>query len=179
MVIKIFIFLFMFFSIIAYMSPIHTKNKQALTDDIALVTFYDSIMYTLDINGINRFIVSKKVERYKTKDLMYNGIVTIQKKSKDKKIFDYLSADFIEKKENQFKFNKNVVLKRDAYITLNTNELLYNMKTNIAHNSTSFKAYYYENYLKGNSFFLNLEQNYMRAKSTHFEIDHQEKKGIQ
>ena len=172
MAVKICIFLFMFFALVAYISPIDKNNKQSSKSDIALVTFYDSIMYTLDINGINRFIVSKKVERYKTKDLMYNGIMTIQKKSKNKKIFDYLSADFIEKKANNLKFNKNVVLKRDDYLTLNTNQLLYNMKTNIAQNSTSFDAYYHDNYLKGKSFFLNLDSNYMRANNTHFEIDY-------
>ncbi len=176
MAIKSFIFIFLFFAIIAYISPINTSNKQSTTDNIALVTFYDSIMYTLDIKSINRFIISKKVERYKTKDLMYNGIITIQKKQNDKKVFDYLSGDFIEKKENNFKFIKNVVLKRDDYITLYTDELLYNIKTNTAQNSTSFDAYYNNNYLKGTSLFLDLDSSYMRANNTHFEIDYEGKK---
>lgn len=61
-------------------------------------------------------------------------------------------------------------------MTLNTNELLYNAETKIATNTLPFEGTYFNNYLEGENMYLDLNNYYMNALKTHFEIEI-EKKG--
>lgn len=172
MVIRIFVLSLLFLSVLSYFIPVENKKKSKNTEDIALLTFNDSTMYTLTTESMNRIIYTKKAVRYKTKDVMYDGALTLKTKDKTKKeITDVLYADLIIKRGDEFTFKDNVKYKRDDYITLNTNELVYNAKDKIARNSVPFNGTYYQNSLSGKNIYLNLNKYHLKADNTHFEIN--------
>jgi len=172
MVVKGFIFLLLSFAVISYFIPVENKNKKDSKEDIALLTFTDSTMYTLTPTSMNRVIYAKKVLRYENKDVMHDGALTLKAKDKDnKEITDILYSDVIIKRADDFKFLNNVKYKRDDYITLNTDELLYNAKTKIATNTLPFDGTYFNNYIKGENIYLDLNKYHMKANNAHFEVE--------
>ena len=172
MVIRIFIFILLGLSISSYFIPVEDKTKKGENEDIALLTFTDSTMYTLTINSMHRIVNSKEVLRYRDRDVMYDGILTLKGKDKDNnEITDILYSDVIIKRGDDFKFLNNVKYRRDSYITLNTNELLYNDKTGIAKNTLPFEGTYFNNYIKGENIYLNLNKYHMKANNAHFEVE--------
>lgn len=172
MAVKLFIFALLCLSTISYFVPVEDKTKKDGIEDIALLTFTDSTMYTLTTDSMHRIVDSKEALRYKDKDVMYDGILTLKGKDKDnKEITDILFSDVIIKRGDDFKFLNNVKYRRDNSITLNTNELLYNDKTGIATNTLPFDGTYFNNYIKGKNIYLNLNEYYMKANETHFEVE--------
>ncbi len=172
MAIKSFIFILLSLAIISYFVPVKTNEKKDPNEDVALLTFNDSTMYTLTPASMNRIVYSKKVLRYKTKDVMLEGALTLKGKDKnDKEITDVLYADVIVKRGESFTFLNNVKYRRDNAISLNTDELIYNAKTEIATNSLPFDGTYFNNYIKGENIYLELNKYYMKSNNTHFEID--------
>lgn len=129
-------------------------------------------MYTLTSESMNRIVHSKKAIRYKNRDEMYNGILTLRgKDSKNIVITDTLLSDKIVKRGDNFKFLNNVKFTRNDYVNLKTDELLYNSKTKVATNSLPFEGNYFKNYIKGVNIYLDMNKYYMKADNTHFEID--------
>lgn len=172
MVIKLFIFALLSISTVSYFIPVENSAKKDNEKDVPFVTFNDSTMYTLTTASMNRIIYAKQVQRYETKDVMYEGALTLKGYDKDKKeITDTLYSDVIVRRDNDFKFLNNVKYKRDDTISLNTDELNYNAKTKIATNSVAFDGSYFNNIIKGENLFLDLQNYYFKAKKTHFEIE--------
>lgn len=162
----------LFLATLSYFIPVNNKKVDDNIDDIALLTFDDATMYTLTTESMNRIIYTKKAVRYKTKDMMYDGALTLKSKDKaNNQITDVLYADLIIKRGDNFKFINNVKYKRDDYITLYTNELVYNAKNKIATNSVPFNGTYYNNSLSGEKIYLNLNKYHLKADNTHFEIN--------
>ncbi|WP_072680787.1 hypothetical protein [Arcobacter sp. LA11] len=176
MVIRIFIFALLGLSILSYFIPVEDKTKKGANEDIALLTFKDSTMYTLTTDSMHRIVDSKEALRYKNRDVMYDGVLTLKGKDKNnKEITDVLFSDVIIKRGDDFKFLNNVKYRRDNYITLNTNELFYNDKTGIATNTLPFEGTYFNNYIKGQNIYLNLNKYHMKANKTHFEVEVEKK----
>ena len=172
MAIRGFIFILLSLAIISYFVPIEISNKKDSNEDLPLLTFNDSTMYTLTPDSMNRIVYSTKVLRYKTKDVMHEGALTLKGKDKNnKEVTDILYADIIIKRGESFKFLNNVRYKRDDAITLNTDELIYNAKTKIATNTLPFNGTYFNNYIKGENIYLDMIKYYMKSNNTHFEIE--------
>ncbi len=172
MAIKGFVFVLLLFSIISYLIPVKEVSKKNTTLDIPILTFSDSTMYTLTPTSMNRVIYAEEVLRFESKDVMHKGVLTLKGKDKElNEITDVLYSDVIIKKENNFTFLNNVKYKRNNYITLDTDELMYNSKTKVATNTLPFEGTYFNNYIKGKDIYLDLNKYYMKAKDAHFEIE--------
>ncbi|RXK01067.1 hypothetical protein CRU98_01035 [Arcobacter sp. CECT 8986] len=172
MVIKFFIYALFAFSLGIYFIPISENNNKDEQKDIPLITFNDSTMYTLNEETTTKIVNAKKASRFKTHDIMYEGEFIL--KAKDKKVknaTDFISANVIIKKEDNYTFIKDVKFRRDDFITLNTDELYYNDKTQIATNTVPFNGTYYKHYLKGKNLYLDLQKEIMKSKNSHFEIE--------
>ena len=177
MVVRIFVFVLFSLSIISYFIPLEKGYKENINEDKPLLTFVDSTMYTLDTNSMNRIIFAKKAIRYKNRDVMNDASLMLKSVDKEnKEITDTLLSKLIIKREDEFEFINDVKFTRNEYITLNTDELLYNAKTRIATNTLPFDGRYFNNYIKGEHIYLDLNKYYMKSLKTHFEID-VEKKG--
>lgn len=178
MAVNIFIFILLSISTISYFIPVENIQNKTNSEETPLLTFTDSTMYTLTSDSMNRIVDAKQVQRYKTKDVMYKGTITLKgdaNKKTNENLIDTLYADFIIKREDNFKFIENVKFNRDDFLTLNTNELFYNAKTLIATNTVPFDGTYYNNYIKGEKLYLDRTKYFFKSKNTHFELEVEKK----
>ncbi len=172
MVIKNFIFVILIISMGFYFIPIESVKKNIVDKDKPLVIFESPFMYTIDENSINRIVQATHAIKYQNRDEMYDANITLKNQdlTKDFKS-ENLKADLIVKKGDIYNLTNNVKYTRDDFIKLNTNELIYNDKNKIAKNSKPFDAIYNTHSLKGTNLHLDINNDYIKAKNTHFEID--------
>lgn len=172
MAIKSFVAILFLFALVSYFVPVKNITKKNNISDMPILTFNDSTMYTLTPESMNRIIYAKEVLRFETRDVMHEGALTLTGVDKDKnEILDTLYSDVIIKRAEKFTFLNNVKYKRNDYITLNTDELIYDSKSKIATNTMPFDGTYFNNYIKGKKIYLDLNKYYMKSKNTHFEIE--------
>lgn len=172
MAIRIFIYVLLSIATIIYFIPVSNEKHKEEEKDLALFTFHNSTMYTLNDVTTTRIVHAKQVTRYKNRDVMYNGEIVL--KAKDEKVknaTDIISADVIIKKGVDYTFLNNVKYRRDDFISLNTNELFYNATTKIATNTVPFDGTYYNHYVKGKNLFFDTLKNEMKSTNAHFEIE--------
>ena len=172
MVIKYFAFTLFILSIGAYFIPIEDAKKNIIDNNAPIVIFETPVMYTLNEDGIKRVIYAKNATRYKDRDEMYDVDITLKNLdiTKDFKS-ENLKADLIVKKENKYTLTNNVKYTRDNFIEVNTNELFYDDLLKIADNTKAFDAIYNNHRLKGDTFYIDINNDFAKAKNTHFEID--------
>lgn len=172
MAIRLFAISLFVVAILSYFIPVQMDNKNIAEDDVPLLTFNNSTMYTMDTQSMNRVVYAKQALRYKTKDIMNNAAMTMKDFDKNgKEITDTLYADVIIKKGDIFNFFNNVKYKRDDFVTLNSDEMVYDSKRRIATNTKPFDGTYYNHYIKGSDIYLDMNKYYMKSKNTHFEIE--------
>jgi hypothetical protein len=172
MAIKLFTFILLLLSLGAYFIPVENLKKTLVNKDTPLVVFEDALMYTIDENSINRLVFATHAIKYKNRDEMYNADILL-KNLDDTKNFESekLKADLIVKKGDNYTLLNNVKYTRDDFIKLNTNELFYDDIKKIARNTKPFDAIYNNHFVKGNSVYLDINNEFVKAKNTHFEID--------
>ncbi len=172
MAIKAFIVAILIFGTVTYFIPIDNTIKRNNKADTPFLIFKDSTMYTLTPENMNRIVYSKEVLRFKLRDVMHSGALTLKGKDKNNsEITDVLYSDVIIKRGDKFSFLNNVKYKRNDYISLETDELIYDSKSKIATNTLPFEGRYFNDYIKGKDIYLDLNKYYMKAKNTHFEIE--------
>jgi len=172
MVIRSFILIIFILALTSYFIPVENIDTKKSDEEIPLLVFHDSTMYTLTTQSMNRIVYAKQVLRFSKRDIMHEGALTIKNFDKNNDfITDVLYSDVIVKRGEIYKFFKNVRFKRENFITLNTDELFYNAKEEIATNTLPFEGTYYNNIIKGDNLFLNMKDYYMKSNNTHFEID--------
>ena len=172
MAIKLFTFILLLLSLGAYFVPVENLKKTLEDKDKPLVVFEDSIMYTIDETSINRVVFATHAIKYKNRDEMYNADITLKNKDINKDFNnEKLKADLIVKQGDIYTLINNVKYTRDDFIKLNTNELFYDHIKKIAQNTKPFDAIYNSHFVKGNNVYLDINNEFVKAKNTHFEID--------
>ncbi|WP_368030411.1 hypothetical protein [Arcobacter sp. s6] len=156
----------------AYFFPVENLKKNVLEKDLPLVIFEKPIMYTLNEENVNRMVVSSHAVKYQDRDEMFNADIILKNNDKSKDFnLEKLKADTIVKKGDIYTLTNNVNYKRDNFIQLDTDELIYDDIKKTAQNSKPFKGVYNKHTLNGNSVFLDINSDFITAKNTHFEID--------
>ena len=170
--IKFFTFSLLILSLGAYFIPVENLKKTLVDKDMPLVIFEDAFMYTIDENSINRTVFATHAIKYKNRDELYNADVLLKNIDESKNFNnEKLKADLIVKKDNNYTLTNNVKYTRDDFIKLNTNELFYDDIKKIAQNTKPFDAIYNNHFVKGDTVYLEINSNLVKAKNTHFEID--------
>lgn len=170
--IKIFTFILLILSLGAYFVPVENLKKTLVDKDMPLVIFEDAFMYTIDENSINRTVFATHAIKYKNRDEMYNTDVVLKNMDSTKNFNnEKLKADLIVKKGDEYSLTNNVQYTRDNFIKLNTNELFYDDIKKIAQNTKPFDAIYNNHFVKGDTVYLEINNDFIKAKNTHFEID--------
>ena len=169
---KIFIFVLLVLALGTYFIPVQNIEKNVMGKDLPIVIFEKPIMYTLNEIGLNRVVVASHAVKYKNRDEMFNADIILKNTDATKEYNnEKLKADLIVKKADVYTLTNNVEYKRDDFIKLDTNELIYDDLKKIAKNTKPFTAIYNEHLLKGNTLYLDINNDYLTAKNTHFEID--------
>ena len=65
----------------------------------------------------------------------------------------------------------NVKYTRDDFVKLNTNEMIYDNTNKIAQNSKPFNGIYNNHLINGSNLYFDINNDYITAQNTHFEID--------
>jgi hypothetical protein len=170
--IKLFILILLVISLGSYFIPVENAKKSIFDKDIPQVIFESPKMYTLNENSLNRIVIATHAIKYENRDEMYNADITLknQDETKDFKN-EKLKADLIVKKGDNYILTDNVKYTRDNFIKLNTNELYYDDIKKIANNTKPFDAIYNNHFVKGDTVYLDINNSFIKAKNTHFEID--------
>jgi hypothetical protein len=172
MVIKFFAFILLFLSVLAYFIPIEDMKKTIVDNTVPIVIFEKSTMYTIDENSINRIIYANNAVKYNNRDEMYDANITLKNLDETKNFkSENLKADLIVKTQSNYTLTNNVKYTRDDFIKLNTEELFYDDTKKIANNTKPFDAIYNNHSLKGDTFYIDINNDFAKAKNTHFEID--------
>lgn len=172
MAIKFFTFILLLLSLGAYFIPVENLEKTLVNKDIPLVIFEDAFMYTINEHNINRIVFATHAIKYKNRDEMYNADILLKNIDSTKNFEnEKLKADLIVKKDDSYTLTNNVKYTRDDFIKLNTNELFYDNFNKIANNTKPFDAIYNNHFVKGTTFYLDINNDFVKAKNTHFEID--------
>ncbi len=172
MVIKFFALILLFLSVLAYFIPIEDMKKDIVDNTVPIVIFEKSTMYTIDENSINRIIYANNAVKYNNRDEMYDANITLKNLDETKNFkSENLKADLIVKTQSNYTLTNNVKYTRDDFIKLNTEELFYDDTKKIANNTKPFDAIYNNHSLKGDTFYIDINNDFAKAKNTHFEID--------
>lgn len=176
MAIRFFIYFLLIISIVSLFLTIDNNVHKSLKKDIALITFKNSTMYTINDEKVTRVVQSSEAIRYKTRDYIYDGTFISRVKSKtNEELTDIISADFIEKIDSEVKFEKNVKYDRNDFLTFSTDILYYDLDTKIAYNDKPFIGKYYDNLLMGSQIYIDTNEKYFKSQNTHFEIEIEKK----
>jgi len=169
---KIFITAICLLSIFFYFAPIKDTKEKLKNNDIAIFIFEKPHMYNLDTNGLNRVVVANQVIRYKNKDEIYLGNITLNNSDKKKDFKkESIKANFIVKKGDIYTLKDSVEYKRDDFIKINTEHLIYDSLNKIVKNSKPFNIDYYTHKYQGENLYFDIENSSINSKNTHFEID--------
>lgn len=172
MAIRAFVLILLVLSVTSYFIPVKNIVKKNSEQEIPLLVFNDSTMYTLTTDSMNRIVYAKEVFRFKERDVMHEGALTLKKLDKDNNyVTDVLYSDVIIKRADIYKFFKNVRFRRDNIIALDTDELFYNIKNEVVTNTLPFNGIYNNNLINGENLYLDMKSYYMKSNNTHFEID--------
>lgn len=172
MAMKLFILTLLILSLGSYFIPVLNITTNTLDKDIPQVIFESPLMYTLNENGINRVVIASHAIKYQNRDEMYNAEITIKNEDETKNFkSEKLKANLIVKRADQYTLTDNVKYTRDNFIKLNTNELFYDHIKRIANNTKPFDAIYNNHFVKGDTLYLDVNNDFIKAKNTHFEID--------
>ena len=169
---RIFTSILLLLALGAYFFPVENLKKNALEKDLPLVIFENPTMYTLNEKNVNRVVVATHAVKYQDRDEMFNADIILKNNDLSKNFdSEKLKADLIVKKADIYTLTNNVDYRRDDFIKLNTDELIYDDIKKTAQNSKPFKSVYQKHILNGNSVFLDINNNFITAKNSHFEID--------
>lgn len=169
---KFFIISIFIISIFFYFAPVNSYKQDIEKEDKAQFIFDDPIMYSLNELGLSKKIIASQTVRYATRDEMYVGDITLYNQDITKDfIKENLKADFITKKEDIYTLEDNIVYKRDDFITIYTDFLIYDSLNQIAKNSHPFKSEYYTHKYDGENLYYEIEKASIKSTNTHFEIE--------
>ena len=169
--IRNFNYLLLVVAILFYFVPVENKTSYDENKDLALVVFDDPLMYTLTQDQTTRMINAKKFIRFKNRDEMYIADITLNNIEKEN-----LKALSIIKRADQLTLKDNVIYSKSNTISLNTNELYYNLDTKIAYNNVPYKGSYFSHKIAGEELYLDTQNSIIESDNVHFEIDVNNKK---
>lgn len=172
MAIKAFVLTFLILASTAYFIPVKSSQKIEVDKDMPLVIFEKPLMYTLDEKSIHRIVLANNAIKYKNRDEMFDVDITLKNQDSTQKYnHEKLKADKIVKNDFIYTLTNNVKYTRDSFIKLNTQELIYDDKNKIAKNDKPFDGVYNTHYVNGSNLYLDINNDFLKANNTHFEID--------
>ncbi len=145
-----------------------TKTEE---NEKPLVSFYDTVMYNIDAEHVNNIIPSQEAYFYESREEMVKG--TIVSRSNDKKLSkntNTVSADYMVKIGDEVYLDGDVNLESADGMSLQTEQLQYNLKSRIAQNKQKFVARKDFHDFYGTHLYYDDIKQYLRARDTHFNI---------
>jgi len=136
------------------------------------VSFYDSVMYNITTKNVNQMVQSSEAYIYNDREELVNGLIITKPEIKDDKeeSINIVNADYIIKINDLVYLDGNVHLQLNNSIDLKTEQLEYNMKSQIAKNNIEFEMTQDESSFVGNNLYLDAQSNHIIAKNAKIKI---------
>jgi hypothetical protein len=167
MAIRYFTYILLIVSFISAVVTISPKEKDKSTEEQPQIVFEDSTLYTFNKDNLERIVNSTRAMKYKTKDVMYDGKIILRRVDNGT---DYIEANIIIKRLDQYKFLNDVKYNRENNIILNTDEMFYDGIKKIATNTLPFDGIYNNSTIKGKALYFDTNKSIFKAQDTHFEV---------
>jgi LPS export ABC transporter protein LptC len=176
MAINRFIYLMLALSVLFLFYKRDTSGVDKKEQIKPVVTFKESVMYDLSTENIEHILHSKKALIYNDHDELYDATLMARaKKSTDTEDINNISANIINKYNNDIYFNGNVIYNSYDGLIFKTEELEYNTENKIAKTDTFFEATKGSSNFKGSSLIYDSLKSKATAEDTKFRIDLKEK----
>ncbi len=137
-------------------------------DEKPKVSFYDSVMYDITTKNVNQMIQSTQAYIYNSREELVDALIVSRKEAKDN--VDIVQADYMIKIKNDVYLDGNVHLQLDNSIDLKTEQLEYNIKTQIAKNNIAFEMIQDESNFMGDHLYLDGQNKHIIAKNAKIKI---------
>lgn len=169
--VKLFIYGLFIIAIGAHFYEIDIEIDQKKKEERPLVTFNTAIMYTMDEYEVRRIVQANIAAIFNNREELYEAfIVERAKGSADEEFTDTLKANFIEKKGDFVTLRGDVKYNRGVMISLDSEELFYDLNKKIGYNNKPFEMIYNGQKLTGKDINFNANTRTFEAKDTYFEI---------
>ncbi len=170
--IKLFVTSIFLLSLGFYFVPVSNNTDKKDEKDIPLIVFEKPKMYTLNEKDLTKVVLSQKAIKYRNRDVMINGNITLKNQNKDENfLLENIKANRIISHGDILTFDGDVDYRRDGFVQLETQKLYYNTKDKIAYNDVKYEGKYYDSYVNGTSLYVDSENGKIKSKNSHFEID--------
>lgn len=133
------------------------------------VSFYDSIMYEITDQKVEQIVKSKQADLYDNRAELYEGTI-VTKDDKNNNDTNIVSGDNIIKTGDKVYLKGSVNLQLADGINIKTEELYYNIVTEIANNSVDFFAIRNNDTFNGNSLYLDPKIEKIKAEKIKFRM---------
>lgn len=167
MAIKFFISVIILLGILLTQLEVEKEEVSKKHQEVPQVVFYDSIAYELDVNNVQKTVQSKQSLHFDTRDEIYDGTVVIRTVDG---LADTISAEYIQREENSYKFYQNVHAIRGSGEQLMSDRLFYDNITKVLHNDIEFTLLQEDNTLVGKNLYFDTIKEYFEADKAHFVI---------
>jgi LPS export ABC transporter protein LptC len=133
------------------------------------VSFFDSTMFEITESRVNQIVKSKQADVYKNKEVLTDATIII-------KADDNNYDTNIASSQNMLKTGDKVVLKNNVNlqfsngINIKTEELYYNLESQIAHNTVPFIVTRGNDTFIGDNLFINSVREELKAENTKFRM---------
>jgi len=151
--------LFLLYDIEAIKDNIQQEEKP-------LVSFYDSISYSLDQESVKSIVRSSEAYMYKKREEMVNA--TMLSRDDKRTVANFLKSDFATKVGDDFYFEGNVFFQSKEGLELTTEQLEYNSNNKIVKNYLAFEIDHDGNRYKGERLFYDSQNSVLKAYDIKF-----------
>jgi hypothetical protein len=164
-------FVYILFSIVLVIQFIKIDDNIVKKDikEQPTMILNNSTIYSINDKGLEKIIRSKVFSKYKNTEVLEDAI--IESRMNDKNTTTLLSANYMTKTNNKIELINNVNYTQGNILSLSTNQLDYDIKNQIATNKVNFYALYNFNEINGTHLYLDIKNNKIKSKNTHFSIE--------
>ena len=161
-------FVYILFLIVLFIQFIKIDDNIVKKDikEQPTMILHNSTIYSINEKGLEKIIRSKVFSKYKNTEVLEDAI--IESRMSDKNTTTLLSANYMTKTNSKIELINNVNYTQGDIMSLTTNELNYDIKNQIATNKVKFYAIYNFNEINGTHLYLDIKNNKIKSKYTHF-----------
>ena len=167
MALKLFIFSIIFVSFFLTNLSVVEDIKVQLESNLPKISFFNSTMYEIDTEKVNKMMQAEKFLQYEDREELYFANLTLLNANNN---FDTIIAQYIQKKDDFYIFRNNVILKRENEIELKTDTLNYDDTLGLATNQSDFTFRYKNSFFSGSHLYLNRNDMAIQGNNVHFVI---------
>ncbi len=170
--IKIFIYSLFLIALGAHYYQIDIEVDNTKKEERPLLTFNGATMYTIDDKQVQRIVQTNDVAIYKDREELFETVMVERSNSSAENDFtDTIRANYLEKKGDFITMRGDVKYNRSSFMTLNSDELFYDLNKKIGYNDKAFEMIYEGQRLTGTHIYFDSNSRIFKANNTHFEIE--------